>query len=181
MPEINKGPVLLCLARNAIAQRLGAPTRSLAEPAWLDEPGATFVTLTQQGRLRGCIGSLTARRPLGQDVVRNAQAAAFQDPRFPPLDLTELETTRVEVSLLSPQQAMLFRDEADAVGQLLPGVDGVVLECGSHRGTFLPQVWEQLPQPNEFMDQLKLKAGLAATFWSPAVRLHRYAVEKWKE
>jgi AMMECR1 domain-containing protein len=87
----------------------------------------------------------------------------------------------VEVSLLSPQQAMLFRDEADAVGQLLPGVDGVVLECGSHRGTFLPQVWEQLPQPNEFMDQLKLKAGLAATFWSPAVRLHRYAVEKWKE
>lgn len=181
MPNTDKGRILLTLARNAIAQRLGAPTRPLNEPDWLNEPGAAFVTLTQHGQLRGCIGSLTAQRPLGQDVAHNAQAAAFHDPRFPALDLTELDATRVEVSLLSPQQALQFRDEADALARLRPGIDGVVLECGRHRATFLPQVWEQLPQPGEFIGQLKLKAGLPATYWSPAIRLQRYTVEKWKE
>ena len=145
------------------------------------EPGATFVTLTQRGQLRGCIGSLEARRPLGQDVVANALAAAFRDPRFPPLAKAELATTRVEVSLLAAQQPMTFRDEADALSQLRPGMDGLVFECGSHRSTFLPQVWEQVPQPARFMAQLKRKAGLAEDFWSPEVTLHRYTVEKWKE
>ncbi len=181
MSDVEKGPVLVTLARNAIAQHLGAPTRALDEPDWLRKPGASFVTLTQHGQLRGCIGSLTAYRPLVRDVVDNALAAAFRDPRFPPLLLTELATTRVEVSLLSPQQVMQFRDEADALVQLHPGVDGVVLECGDHRSTFLPQVWEQLPQPKRFLGQLKLKAGLPQSFWSPEVRLHRYTVEKWKE
>lgn len=181
MSNISQGQILLTLARNAIAQHLDAPTRPLDEPGWLGEPTATFVTLTQHGQLRGCIGSLTAQRPLGQDVVHNALAAAFHDPRFPPLKLTELATVRVEVSLLSPQQAMQCADEADALAQLRPGVDGVVFECGSYRSTFLPQVWEHLPRPNQFLEQLKLKAGLPATFWSPEVRLHRYTVEKWKE
>lgn len=181
MTEIEKGPTLLTLARNAIAQRLGAPTRPLSEPEWLRQPGASFVTLTQHGNLRGCIGSLQAQRPLGQDVVHNALAAAFHDPRFPPLELTELSVTRIEVSLLSPQQAMQFHDETDALAQLRPGVDGVVFECGSYRSTFLPQVWDQLPQPDRFMAQLKHKAGLTGSFWSPEVKLHRYTVEKWKE
>ncbi|MEI6676002.1 MAG: AmmeMemoRadiSam system protein A [Verrucomicrobiota bacterium] len=181
MPDVNQGSVLLTLARNAIAQRLGMPVRPFDEPGWLSQPGATFVTLTRQGQLRGCIGSLKAQHPLGEDVVDNALAAAFGDPRFPPLTQKELGTTRVEVSLLAPQQVLQFADESDALAQLRPGIDGVVFECGSHRSTFLPQVWEHLPQPNIFMEQLKLKAGLPATFWSPEVRLQRYTVEKWKE
>ncbi|MEI8038116.1 MAG: AmmeMemoRadiSam system protein B [Verrucomicrobiota bacterium] len=180
-PVADKGRTLLMLARNAIAQHFGMPAQPVGQPDWLLEPAATFVTLTQRGQLRGCIGSLEARRPLGQDVVANALAAAFRDPRFPPLAKAELTTTRIEVSLLSPQQPVTFRDEPDALSQLRPGVDGIVFACGSHRSTFLPQVWEQVPQPDQFMAQLKRKAGLAGDFWSPEVTLHRYTVEKWKE
>ena len=128
MSDIDKSPVLLTLARNAIARHLGAPTRPLDEPDWLQEPGASFVTLTRQGRLRGCVGSLSARRSLGRDIVSNARDAAFHDSRFPPLDLTELDETRVEVSLLSPLQVLRFQDEADALARLRPGIDGVLLE-----------------------------------------------------
>ena len=181
VPDASKGVLLLTLARNAIAQHFGVQTQPVNEPDWLSEPGATFVTLTQQGQLRGCIGSLKASRPLGQDVCQNALAAAFRDPRFPPLAKPELAATRIEVSLLSPQQAMRFSDEADALSQLRPGLDGIVFGCGSYRSTFLPQVWEQLPQPREFMAQLKRKAGVTEDFWSPEVTLHRYSVEKWQE
>ena len=181
VPDDEKGPVLLTLARNAIARRLGAPTRALEEPAWLGERGATFVTLTQQDQLRGCIGSLSPRRPLGHDVVHNALGAAFHDPRFPPLAQAELGVTRVEVSLLSPLQAMQFQDEAGALAQLLQGSTGVVFECGGYRGTFLPQMWDPLPQPEQFLAQLKRKAGLSAAFWSPAVKLRCFTIEKWKE
>jgi AmmeMemoRadiSam system protein A len=181
MPDAEKGRVLLTLARNAIAQHFGLPAKPVDEPGWLSEPGATFVTLTQQGNLRGCIGSLEAHRPLGQDVSLNALASAFRDPRFPPLDERELAATRVEVSLLSQQQPMQFVDEADALAQLRPGTDGIVFECGAYRSTFLPQVWEQLPQPYQFMAHLKRKAGLPESFWSPEVKLYRYTVEKWKE
>lgn len=181
MPDAEKGRILLALARNAIAQRFGLPTQPVNEPDWLNEPGASFVTLTQQGNLRGCIGSLQAYCPLGQDVSQNALAAAFHDPRFPPLDEMELAATRVEVSLLSPQQPLQFNDEADSLAQLHPGVDGVVFECGAYRSTFLPRVWEQLPQPRQFMAHLKRKAGLPENFWSPQVKLYRYTVEKWKE
>lgn len=177
----DKGSVLLAHARNAIVQHFGLPTQPVSEPAWLKEPAATFVTLTQHGQLRGCIGSLQARRPLGHDVSQNALAAALHDPRFPPLVAAELATTRIEVSLLSPLQPMRFKDEADALSQLRPGIDGIVLECGSCHGTFLPQVWEHLPQPSQFLTELKRKAGLAADFWSPEVKLQRYHVEKWKE
>lgn len=180
-PDATKGPVLLTLARSAIAQHFGLSPQPVHEPDWLGEPGATFVTLTQHGRLRGCIGSLKAHRPLGQDVRQNAVAAAFRDARFPPLVLTEFTGVRVEVSLLSPQQPLRFTSEADALSQLRPGIDGVVFECGRYRSTFLPQVWEPLPQPDQFMAELKLKAGLPEDFWSPEVTLHRYTVEKWKE
>jgi AmmeMemoRadiSam system protein B/AmmeMemoRadiSam system protein A len=176
-----KGAILLTLARNAIAHRLGAPTRPVIEPEWLDEPGATFVTLKQHGKLRGCIGSLNALRPLGQDVCQNALAAAFMDRRFPRLTKAELADTRLEVSLLAPLQPIGFTDEEDALARLRPGIDGVVLEAGNCHGTFLPQMWERLPQPREFLAQLKRKAGMAETSWPPDIKLSRYTVEKWKE
>ncbi|HRH80409.1 MAG TPA: AmmeMemoRadiSam system protein B [Thiobacillaceae bacterium] len=176
-----KGRLLTALARSAIAGRFGKAEAILPRPDWLQAPGAVFVTLTQNGQLRGCIGSLQARRPLGEDLEANAQAAAFRDPRFAPLTEEELDRTHVEVSILSPPQAMRFTGEADALEQLRPGVDGVILEYGSHRATFLPQVWSQLPDKRVFMAHLKQKAGLLADFWADDVRLYRYTVEKYKE
>ncbi len=175
------GATLLPIARAAIAQALGRNQSAPDHAAWLSEPGATFVTLTLGGQLRGCIGSLQARRPLRDDVKANAVAAALRDPRFAPLRIAELERTQIAVSLLSPTQAMRSDDEAGAWAQLRPGIDGLVFEYGSHRSTFLPQVWEQLPTLDRFMSQLKIKAGLAGDFWAPGVRLQRYTVAKWEE
>jgi len=180
MPD-TLGNALLIRARNAIAAEFGlAPEAEPDHPA-LQQPGATFVTLTQHGQLRGCIGSLEAWRPLDQDVRSNAKAAAFRDPRFAPLAEDELARTRVEVSLLAPAVPMSFASEDDAVAQMRPGIDGMILEYGMHRGTFLPQVWESLPDPRMFMAHLKQKAGLASTFWAPDIKLSRYEVQKWKE
>jgi AmmeMemoRadiSam system protein A len=175
------GEALLTRARNAIAAEFGIAGRPEPDHPRLKEPGAAFVTLTQDGDLRGCIGSLEAWRPLDADVRANACAAAFRDPRFAPLTRRELDGTRVEVSLLTAPEAMQFADEADALRQLRPGIDGVVLEWRGHRGTFLPQVWESLPEPKDFLAHLKGKAGLAPDFWAADVRLLRYEVRKWKE
>jgi hypothetical protein len=175
------GQLLVKLARGTIESSFGVATTAIADAPWLHQPGATFVTLTRHGDLRGCIGSLEAYRSLREDVVQNALAAAFRDPRFPPLEARELSDLRVEVSLLSPQQEIHFTDENDALAKLRPHLDGIVFECGPHHSTFLPQVWEQLPSPREFMAYLKRKAGLAEKFWSPEVTLFRYTVEKWKE
>ncbi|MFZ4623922.1 MAG: AmmeMemoRadiSam system protein A [Rhodoferax sp.] len=177
----SRGQTLLPIARAAISTALHRPLQAQEDAPWLQQPGACFVTLTQQGQLRGCIGSLEARRSLLADVKANAVAAALHDPRFPSLTLAELADTQVELSLLSPMQPMQFRDEADALAQLRPGTDGVVFEFERHRSTFLPQVWEQLPNVAEFMAHLKNKAGLPASFWASGVRLHRYTVDKWKE
>ena len=175
------GQALLVRARNAIAARLKQPTQTEADHPALASPGATFVTLTQNGDLRGCIGSLEAHRLLDQDVRANAIAAAFSDPRFPPLTLAELPHTRVEVSLLTAPQPMNFSSEADALRQLRPNVDGVIFIAGQRRSTFLPQVWEQLPEPRLFMAHLKQKAGLPPDWWSSEAQLKRYEVRKWKE
>ena len=175
------GHALLTLARNAIEEEFGMKPRTVTPHPHLAKPAATFVTLTQNGQLRGCIGSLEARRPLATDVAENAVAAAFSDPRFPPLRRGELEQTRIEVSLLDTPRPMNFDDEEDALNQLCPGVDGLILNCGHHRATFLPQVWESLPTPRVFLEHLKLKAGLPADFWSPSLTLSRYGVQKWKE
>jgi AmmeMemoRadiSam system protein A len=179
------GATLLALARGAIANELGiedAPAGTTDDDApWLAEPGATFVTLTQDGRLRGCIGSLVARRQVVVDVRSNAVAAAFSDPRFPALAAVEYERTRVEVSLLSEPQPLAFGSEDEALANLRPGVDGVILEFAAWRSTFLPQVWEQVPDPATFLAHLKRKAGLPANFWHEEMRLQRYTVTKWKE
>lgn len=180
----NEGKVLLHLARAAIAGALHVPHAALdieSHMAWLAKPGATFVTLMQRGELRGCIGSLQASDPLIDDVSRNALSAAFRDPRFAPVTVGELDTTGIEVSLLSELQPIDFVSEADALNQLRPHIDGVVFEYGSHRSTFLPQIWEDLPQPRQFLARLKLKARLPENFWSEGVKLSRYTVSKWRE
>jgi AmmeMemoRadiSam system protein A len=178
---VEQGSTLLALARDAIARNLGLPGVAHDRPDWLLEPGATFVTLMREGSLRGCIGSLQAWRSLQEDVRANAVAAALQDPRFPPVPRAELAGLRIEVSLLSAVHGLEFASEAEARGCLRPGVDGVVLEYGRARGTFLPQVWEALPHPRDFLDQLKRKAGLPADFWHEEIRLARYTVTKWRE
>jgi hypothetical protein len=172
----------LCHARDAIAEQLGATRQpSVPQHDALAQPGATFVTLMQRGELRGCIGSLEAFRSLGVDVRANAVAAAFRDPRFPPLQRADYESTDIEVSLLGPARPLAATDEGDLLRRLRPGIDGVIVECDGRRATFLPQVWEALPDPVDFLAALKRKAGLPADFWSPRLNVHCYAVVKWKE
>lgn len=183
MHSTEDGALLLAIARGALARALGE-ARPLADEAaapWLDAPGASFVTLTQRGRLRGCIGTLEAHRPLRLDVSSNAVAAGLRDTRFAPLAARELSGTDIEVSLLSAPQALAFDSEAEALAQLEPGRHGVLFEFGARRSTFLPQVWQQLPDAADFMAQLKRKAGLAPDFWASGVRLSCYTVLKWKE
>lgn len=182
------GLVLLPLARHAIADHLGAPAPPAAGPgagadgaAWLDQPGAAFVTLTQGGSLRGCVGSLVPHRSLREDVEANAVAAGCFDPRFPSLTREELDRVLVEVSVLSAPRPLRAADEAELLTLLRPGLDGVILSARRHRATFLPQVWEQLPDPAEFLAQLRLKAGLPPGYWGPDVEVETYEVTAWRE
>jgi len=175
------GDVLIPIARSAIGGVLGIGFETREDYPFLHEIGATFVTLTRYGRLRGCIGTLQAHRKLLDDVRANAKAAAFLDPRFQPLTATELRTTRIEVSLLSTPEPLAFHNEQAAIAALRPRIDGVIFEYEKHRGTFLPQVWEQLPDPRTFFAHLKQKAGLSAEFWAEGVRVSRYTVTKWSE
>ena len=180
-----RGAILIAIARGRLASVLGlapepgAPGED-AEP-WLYRPGATFVTLRRDGALRGCVGSLAATARLVDDLRHNAEAAALRDPRFAALEPGELARVEIEVSLLSATEPLRFTCEADARAQLRPGEDGVVLRWGAHRATFLPQVWDKLPRPDEFLAHLKHKAGLAPDFWDDGVRLERYRVRKWSE
>lgn len=176
-----QGMTLLRLAREAIAEKFGTANYTELRNDWLQAMGATFVTLILHERLRGCIGTLEAHRSLLDDVRHNAVAAAFSDPRFPPLSTAEFSSVQVEVSVLSKAEPMMFGSERDALTQLRPNEDGVILQFGYHRATFLPQVWEQLPTPKEFMAHLKNKAGLAADFWSDDIKLSRYTVQKFRE
>jgi AmmeMemoRadiSam system protein A len=176
-----KGKVLLPIARAAISRALDVFCAADETAPWLEEKGACFVTLTQGGELRGCIGTLQAHRPLLSDVKSNAVSAAMHDPRFMPLGAEELDITTVEISLLSPMTPMDVRDEADALAQMRPNIDGIVFEFGRYRSTFLPQVWEDLPQPRHFLEMLRRKAGLPEDFWEEGVKLSRYTVTKWRE
>jgi len=175
-----RGRLLIALARAAIAAEFGAPWPASPRPVWLDESAATFVTLTLHGRLRGCIGSLEAHCSLYDDVTQNARAAAFGDPRFPPLAADELPAVRIEISVLTAPQPLQFSSEEDALRRLRPGIDGVILQYGGTRATFLPQVWEQLPEPHEFMARLKQKAGLPADLPTDDMRLLVYQVETFQ-
>lgn len=180
MPEpADRGAVLVAIAREAIAERLGRDRVREREEPWLARHAASFVTLRLADDLRGCIGSIDARRPLGEDVAANARAAAFSDSRFAPLSAAEFGSVSVEVSVLSPRAPLAVASESEAAARLRPGVDGVYLEYRGLVATFLPQVWENLPDPIDFLAALRRKAQLPARFWDPAIRLTRYTVEKY--
>ncbi|MDQ6996929.1 MAG: AmmeMemoRadiSam system protein A [Mariprofundus sp.] len=187
------GSMLIALARQAIADHLGLhanetktnATKTNAPKIFgtdgLDRHAATFVTLTRNGALRGCIGTLEAHRSLLKDVQANAVAAAFHDPRFPPVSAEEWPTLRTEISVLTAMQPLDALNEAEACKRIRPGIDGVLLQYHANKGTFLPQVWDQLPEATQFITHLKLKAGLPTDFWHPDVRLFTYQVDKYRQ
>jgi len=196
---------LLELAKRSIQHGLqtGRPLKINLDdyPEELTETRATFVTLQINHQLRGCIGMLEAVRPLAEDIAENAFSAAFRDPRFPPLQADELDDLEIHLSLLTPAEPMTFTSEQDLISQLQPGIDGLILEepevynaankreqlppridglileKGRRRGTFLPSVWESLPEPEQFLRHLKQKAGLPPDYWSKNIRIYRYQTE----
>ena len=172
---------LLDLARKSIQHGLqtGRPLKvSLADyPAELTEQRATFVTLQKHQQLRGCIGMLEAVRPLVEDIAENAFLAAFRDPRFPPLTDDEFGELEIHLSILTPATPLAFTSEQDLINQLQPGIDGLILQEVHRRGTFLPSVWEQLPEPEQFLRHLKQKAGLPSDYWSETIKMYRYRTE----
>lgn len=181
--SLNKGQrqQLLALAKASIQNGLqtGKPLKiDLADyPTELQEHRATFVTLHTNHELRGCIGMLEAIRPLAEDIAENAFSAAFKDSRFPPLTAQEFKSLQIHLSILTPAEPMSFTSEQDLIDQLQPGIDGLVLQEGYRRGTFLPSVWESLPKPGQFLRHLKQKAGLPSDYWSDSIRISRYRTE----
>jgi uncharacterized protein len=173
--------VLLELARDSIRSGVerGVPARPdpLAYPAQLRELRASFVSLHLRGELRGCIGGLRPVRPLVSDVAEHAFAAAFRDPRFPPLVAAELAPLAIRISILSPLEPLCFSSEVHLLEQLRPGIDGLLLELPGRCATFLPEVWRQLPEPRAFLAQLKRKAGLVPDAWPEGIAFSRYTVE----
>ena len=182
MPDTEFGALLLRLARAAIAHHLGLGPRpqAVGDPR-LDERGATFVTLTLNGELRGCIGSVRRTRSLGEDLIVNAIGAASRDSRFPPLLQAEFEHVLIEVSVLSEPEFIDFDTEADLLERITPHKDGLMLFAGCRSATFLPQVWEQLPAPADFLAALKRKAGMAVERPVDGLMAARYGVRKWRE
>lgn len=174
---------LLAIAKDAIAHGLqhGRPLLVNLQdyPEALQQPAATFVTLTINKELRGCIGSLQARRPLVQDVAENAYAAAFRDSRFPQLQHSEFPQLEYHISILTPAEDFPVSSEQELLEKLQPFKDGLILEEGFRRATFLPSVWESLSDPQQFLSHLKMKAGLSADHWSDTIRFQRYRVEEF--
>ena len=172
---------LLDVARASIQHGLdhgrALPVNPADYPETLRTQRATFVTLESGGQLRGCIGALAAYQPLVQDVAAHAYAAAFEDHRFPELRVNELPKLEIHISVLSPPELLQFGSEAELLAQLRPGVDGLILQFRHYRSTFLPAVWEPLPDPYVFLAQLKQKAGLPLDFWSPELQVQRYTTE----
>jgi AmmeMemoRadiSam system protein B/AmmeMemoRadiSam system protein A len=174
------GKTLLAIARAAIEAKLFGAAQTIDAP-WLRQAGASFVTLTRDGALRGCIGSLRAQRPLGTDVAENAIAAAFRDPRFPAMTTADWTGVHLEVSLLSAAKPLRFADEEDLLAQLRPGEDGIILEHDGRHATYLPQVWETISDKRQFLRELARKAGLPDGVRLARCTILRYRVTKWTE
>jgi uncharacterized protein len=173
--------LLLKLAKESIVYGLQhhqiMPIDLQQYPANLRAQAACFVTLKLNDELKGCIGSLIAHWPLVQDIVNNSYAAAFQDSRFMPLTEEELPLLTIHISILSKPEPITFDSEQDLIKQLRPGIDGLIISDVGYRGTFLPSVWEELPEPEMFLRHLKMKAGLPSTYWSKTIKVERYIVE----
>lgn len=179
------GNELLQLARGSIeygfSHREPLPIDDSRLSAALAEPAATFTTLRRDGELRGCCGTLEAERPLAADVAYSAFRAAFRDPRFEPLGRSELVVVRLEVSVLSPLETMSVASERDLIAQLSPGTDGLVIVAGGRQATFLPKVWESLPEPRKFLAALRIKCGLPGDYWSEQLEFQRYRTTTYSE
>lgn len=147
--------------------------------AELQAKRACFVTLNREGALRGCIGHLEAIQPLVADVVESAYSAAFRDPRFKKLTEPELKGLEIHISVLTPSQPLTFDSEQDLISKIRPGIDGLILVEGSRRGTFLPSVWESLSSAEQFLQHLKIKAGLTPDYWSDSIQMFRYETESF--
>ncbi len=181
-PDDVDGTKLASLARYArerIRESLGGAKAAAPTGPWTAEPAATFVTLRRGDELQGCVGTLERQRPIAQDVSQNAIAAAFYDRRGGHLELSDVDRLTVEISVLSRAEPLAFSNEDEALASLRPGEDGVLLKWHDRRATFLPQVWESLPDRADFLARLKEKAGLSADFWAPDVELSRYRVRKF--
>jgi AmmeMemoRadiSam system protein A len=175
------GEALLEVAHASIEHGLRSGAALAVDPRRYPEAlraeRATFVTLHRLGELRGCLGELEAIRPLVASVAHHAFAAAFRDPRFPPLTASELDGLEAHVSVLSPLEELAVRDEEDLLAVLQPGHDGLLIDDGLHRATFLPAVWESLSEPHAFLRELKRKAGVPETGWPPGLRVWRYSAQ----
>jgi AmmeMemoRadiSam system protein A len=173
---------LLCVARASIESGLRderfLPDLAGSSPL-LCEPGASFVTLYAEKRLRGCIGTLEARDPLIVDVAGNAWNAASRDTRFPPVTGSELDQLEIHISVLSRPEPVSVGSEPELLAVMRPGIDGLIIEDHLRRGTFLPSVWEQLPDPRDFLRQLKRKVGLPDQYWSDSLKVSRYTTESF--
>lgn len=177
--------VLLKLAREVLHHAVTHGRQPASDfqpyPAWMAKPAACFVTLHHHDRLRGCIGSIEAHTSLGNDLIHNAYAAAFRDPRFPELSADELPDLQISISILTAPEPFPVASERDLLQRLSPGRDGLILEEGFRRGLFLPAVWDQLPTPKEFLRQLKRKAGFAVDYWSDRIKVSRFFAYEFGE
>lgn len=186
----NQGGLLVQLARQTIGEKLNQPQAGkklaaigeLLNDAPFQAHRATFVTLTIAGQLRGCIGSLAAVEPVTVNIKKNAINAAFHDPRFQPLSASEFQQVCVDISILSEPAALEFSGEKELLTRLRPNVDGVIIRKNSASATFLPQVWEQLPKPQQFLSHLCMKAGLSSKAWRTSdLEVSTYQVQYFKE
>jgi hypothetical protein len=178
--------ILLELARKAMVQAVnGKPIQSIAMepiPPRLKELGASFVTLTKFGELRGCIGTLEPYLPLAEDVCEHSAAAALHDYRFPPVTPIELNDIHIEISCLTIPEPLIYEKSDELMTKIRPGIDGVVIKDGFHRATFLPQVWQKIPSTEEFLDHLCMKMGAPPDYWRrKKLQCEIYQVEEFEE
>jgi AmmeMemoRadiSam system protein A len=188
--SLEQGQLLVKLARHTLSEHLlkkipqkeiDSLNAALTDPCFNSSCG-TFVTLTIDGKLRGCIGNLTSNESMVSGVRRNAINAAFHDPRFSSLSLSELDRVSIEVSILSEPRPLYYREAADLLKKIRPHIDGVILRKDIASATFLPQVWEQIQQPQDFLAQLCLKAGLASDAWQQSkLEVSTYQVQYFEE
>jgi len=179
----NQRKTMLDIAYQSILHGLKTNSALVLDPLEfepeLQKQRACFVTLNKNEKLRGCIGHLEAIQPLIADVATNSYSAAFQDPRFSPVTPDEITKLVIHISILTPAVKMTFENENELLAKLRPGIDGLILQEKHHKGTFLPAVWESLPEPASFLNQLKVKAGLSMNYWSNTLEVLQYETESF--